>query len=136
MRIAYFDCIAGASGDMILGALLDAGLPEETLHEGLLALQLDDFDLRTRQVVKNGFSATKVDVIVADDVPARHLLEIESIVMDSHLSPSIKERAIAIFRRLGEVEAGEVTRGICVARYPRRPIHPRRALRGRSPSPP
>ena len=106
MRIAYFDCIAGASGDMILGALLDAGLPEETLHEGLLALQLDDFDLRTRQVVKNGFSATKVDVIVADDVPARHLLEIESIVMDSHLSPSIKERAIAIFRRLGEVEAG------------------------------
>lgn len=106
MRIAYFDCIAGASGDMILGALLDAGLVEDALHEGLLALQLDGFDLRARRVVKNGFSSTKVDVIVADDVPARHLLEIESIVTDSHLSPSIKERATAIFRRLGEVEAG------------------------------
>lgn len=105
MRIAYFDCIAGASGDMILGALLDAGLPEATLREGLAALQLDDFDLRCRRVVKNGFSATKVDVLVADDVPARHLPEIEAIITESGLSSAIKERAIAIFRRLGEVEA-------------------------------
>ncbi len=106
MRIAYFDCIAGASGDMILGALLDAGLPEATLRERLADLQLDDFELRPRRVVKNGFSATKVDVLVANDVPARHLPEIENIVTESDLSPSIKEQAIAIFRRLGEVEAG------------------------------
>jgi len=106
MRIAYFDCIAGASGDMILGALLDAGLPEATLRQGLAALRLDDFDLRSQRVVKNGFSAVKVDVLVSNDVPARHLPEIETIVMESDLSPSIKEQAIAIFRRLGEVEAG------------------------------
>jgi uncharacterized protein (TIGR00299 family) protein len=105
MKIAYFDCIAGASGDMILGALLDAGLPEAALRQGLAALHLDDFDLRPRRVVKNGFSATKVDVLVADDVPARHLPEIEAIVMGSDLAPSIKEQARAIFRRLGEVEA-------------------------------
>jgi uncharacterized protein (TIGR00299 family) protein len=106
MRIAYFDCIAGASGDMILGALLDAGLPEAMLRERLADLQLDDFELHPRRVVKNGFSATKVDVLVANDVPARHLPEIENIVTESDLSPSIKEQAIAIFRRLGEVEAG------------------------------
>jgi uncharacterized protein (DUF111 family) len=105
MKIAYFDCIAGASGDMILGALLDAGLPEAALREGLAALHLDDFDLQSRRVVKNGFSATKVDVVVADDVPARRLPEIEAIVMESDLAPTIKEQAGAIFRRLGEVEA-------------------------------
>jgi uncharacterized protein (TIGR00299 family) protein len=106
MKIAYFDCIAGASGDMILGALLDAGLPEARLRERLAALRLADFDLRCNRVNKNGFSATKVDVVVADDVPERHLPDIEAIVQKSDLSATIKEQALAIFRRLGEVEAG------------------------------
>jgi hypothetical protein len=106
MKLAYFDCIAGASGDMILGALLDTGLPEETLRERLAALKLADFDLRCYRVDKNGFSATKVDVLVKDDVPARHLPDIEAIVQESDLAPAIKEQAIAIFRRMGEVEAG------------------------------
>jgi len=106
MKIAYFDCIAGASGDMILGALLDAGLPETILQEQLAALHLDGFELRQRRVTKNGFSAIKVDVDVADDVPARHLPDIEAIVQASDLPETIKARAIAIFRRLGEVEAG------------------------------
>jgi uncharacterized protein (TIGR00299 family) protein len=105
MKIAYFDCIAGASGDMILGALIDAGLPEATLRERLADLRLDGFDLRCQHVLKNGFSATKVDVLVADDLPARHLREIEAIVLESGLSPAIQERALGIFRRLGEVEA-------------------------------
>jgi uncharacterized protein (TIGR00299 family) protein len=106
MKIAYFDCIAGASGDMILGALLDAGLPEARLRERLAALRLDDFDLRCYWVNKNGFSATKVDVMVADDVPERHLPDIKAIVQKSDLSAAIKEQAITIFRRMGEVEAG------------------------------
>jgi len=105
MKIAYFDCIAGASGDMILGALVDAGLPLETLHERLSALHLADFELRARRVAKNAFAATKVDVIVADDVPERRLADIEAIVMDGDLGPEIKERAVAIFRRMGEAEA-------------------------------
>ncbi|MEJ5309456.1 MAG: nickel pincer cofactor biosynthesis protein LarC [Anaerolineae bacterium] len=105
MKIAYFDCIAGASGDMILGALVDAGLPLETLQERLSALHLADFELRVRRVAKNAFAATKVDVIVAADVPERHLADIEAIVMDSDLAPEIKERAVAIFRRMGEAEA-------------------------------
>jgi uncharacterized protein (TIGR00299 family) protein len=106
MKIAYFDCIAGASGDMILGALLDAGLPEATLCEGLVGLGLDDFDLKCFRVLKNGFSATKVDVLVADEAPARRLPEIEAIITRSSLSPGIKKRAGTMFRRLGEVEAG------------------------------
>ena len=105
MKIAYFDCIAGASGDMILGALIDAGLPQTTLLQRLSALHLDEFDLACRRVVKQGFSAVKVDVQVADGVPARHLADIEAIVTNSDLAPAIKERAVTIFRRIGEAEA-------------------------------
>ena len=106
MKIAYFDCIAGASGDMILGALLDAGLPEAVLRQQLAGLKLDEFDLRCYQVNKNGFSAAKVDVIVVDDVPTRHLTDIEAIVQTANLPMTIKADALAIFRRLAEVEAG------------------------------
>lgn len=105
MKIAYFDCIAGASGDMILGALVDAGLPLEALRQRLSALHLTDFELRARRVAKNAFAAMKVDVIVADDVPERRLADIEAIVTDSDLAPEIKERAVAIFHRMGEAEA-------------------------------
>ena len=90
---------------MILGALIDAGLPLEALRERLSALHLVDFELRVRRVAKNAFSATKVDVIVADDVPERRLSDIEAVVTGSDLAPAIKERAVAIFRRMGAVEA-------------------------------
>jgi hypothetical protein len=106
MKIAYFDCIAGASGDMILGALLDAGLPQEELRRGLAALRLEGFDLDCRKVVKNGFSATKVDVVVTDHAHERHLHDIEALVSGSALPEKVREKALSIFRRLAEVEAG------------------------------
>jgi hypothetical protein len=105
MKIAYFDCIAGASGDMMLGALLDAGLSESVLRQQLAALRLAEFELTSRRTIRHGFSALKVDVAARDDVPARHLSDILATVADSDLAPPIKERAAAIFRRLGEVEA-------------------------------
>ena len=105
MKIAYFDLIAGASGDMMLGALIDAGSEIDALSAALLKLNLDDFRLAARKVDKNGFSATKVDVIVKDDVPTRHLPDIESIITDSDLTPQIQKKAIDIFQRLGSVEA-------------------------------
>lgn len=106
MKIAYFDCIAGASGDMLLGALLDAGLPAPNLRQRLAALRLHDFELTCKRVAKHGFSATQVEVRVADQVPARHLPDILRIVTESDLEPDIKERAAAVFQRLAEVEAG------------------------------
>ncbi len=105
MKVAYFDCIAGVSGDMILGALLDAGLPEATLRECLAALRLDGFELRVQRVRKHAFSATKVDVLVADDVPERHLADIERLVRQGDLPPAIEEKALGILGRLAQVEA-------------------------------
>jgi hypothetical protein len=111
MKIAYFDCIAGASGDMILGALLDAGLPLEKLQKRLAALNLDEFELTANKVVKNGFSATKVDVHVhehhhGDHHHGRHLDDIEALIAQGALEAAVQERAIGMFRRLAEVEAG------------------------------
>ncbi|HZD57144.1 MAG TPA: nickel pincer cofactor biosynthesis protein LarC [Anaerolineales bacterium] len=105
MKIAYFDCIAGASGDMILGALLDAGLSEADLKEHLSNLHLPVFDLRSQRVVKQGISAVRVDVLVADELPERRLPEIKAVIQESDLIDEIKTQAIHIFDRLGEAEA-------------------------------
>lgn len=109
MRIAYFDCIAGASGDMILGALVDAGLSIETLQEHLSALRLgDEFELQVHKVSKSGFGATKVDLIVHEHEHPydRPLAEIEAVIRASGLPEHIQQKAIDVFRRLAEVEAG------------------------------
>lgn len=105
MKIAYFDCIAGASGDMLLGALIDAGLSEHALKEQLAGLHLEGFTLECRRVSKNGFGATKVDVHISGDVPERRLNDIIALIQDSDLPPDLIDKALAIFRRLGEVEA-------------------------------
>jgi uncharacterized protein (TIGR00299 family) protein len=106
LKIAYFDCIAGASGDMILGALIDAGLTKQSLLENLSALRLPGFELKFKQVKKSSFAATKVDVIVSNDVPERHLSDIKRIIDESDLPKIIKDQSIRIFQKLCEVEAG------------------------------
>ena len=110
MKIAYFDCIAGASGDMLLGAILDAGLEVEALNEKLKALHLEnEFELKAQKVNKNGFGATKVDVLLHEPYEhqhGRHLAEIESLIRKGSLAETIQEKAIGMFRRLAEVEAG------------------------------
>ena len=110
MKIAYFDCIAGASGDMLLGAMLDAGLEVEALKENLKALHLEnEFELKAQKVNKNGFGATKVDVLLHEPYEhqhGRHLAEIESLIRKGSLTETIQEKAIGMFRRLAEVEAG------------------------------
>jgi uncharacterized protein (TIGR00299 family) protein len=106
MRIAYFDCIAGASGDMLMGALVDAGLPIASLETELGKLHLDDFHIRVSKVSKNAFGATKIDVEVRDDAPERYLEEIRRIVEKSAILPRVKERAMRIFTRICEVEGG------------------------------
>ena len=115
MKIAYFDCLAGASGDMILGALVDAGLPLESLRERLSILDLDEeFELKGEKVSKNGFAATRVDVITYASHPSdrkehfhgRRLTEFETILRKSRLPVVIQDQATGMFRRLAEVEAG------------------------------
>ncbi|MFO1491248.1 MAG: LarC family nickel insertion protein [Kiritimatiellia bacterium] len=105
MKTAYFDCVAGASGDMILGALLDAGLPLETLRERLATLNIRDFAITAKTVMKNGISATHIDVQVSDDAPERHLADLRAVVEASGLSRSVKDRAVRVFRRICEAEA-------------------------------
>ena len=106
MKIAYFDCIAGASGDMILGAFLDAGLSFERLKSRLSALNIPDYELQVSKVNKNGFSATKLDVLIGSGAPERHLKDIEDIFHASQLPILIQQQALHIFHRIAEVEAG------------------------------
>jgi uncharacterized protein (TIGR00299 family) protein len=103
--IAYFDCISGASGDMILGALLDAGLCLENLQEQIDRLNLPELRLRADTVKKNGFGATKVDVSVEDSQGHRSFTEIQRIIESSTLSNTVKERSVKVFHRLAEAEA-------------------------------
>jgi len=105
MKIAYFDCLAGASGDMILGALLDAGLSDQDLLQGINALDLTGFDLNIQTVYKNGIRATKADIHIEDKVTERRLPDIETIIQNSDLPEDIKNKSIAIFQRIGAVEA-------------------------------
>ena len=105
MTVAYVDCIAGVSGDMLLGALLDAGVAEAELRARLADLRLPGFTLSVRRVRKVGIGALKVDVRVTDHVTERHVPAIIELVENSAVADHIKQRAAAIFRRLGEVEA-------------------------------
>ncbi len=105
MKALYFDLIAGASGDMILGALIDAGVSVEDLKKKLNGLGLSEFDLVVKKVSKNGFRATKVDVLVESQPPERHLAQILEIIDRSDLSESIRGQSSAIFRKIAEVEA-------------------------------
>lgn len=107
MKIAYIDCIAGASGDMLLGALIDAGLPRATLEASLSTLpNAAHFHLHVKKLSKNGFGATKVDVHAHDHAPERKLADLLDIVATSGLSDTVKGRASRVFRRVCEVEAG------------------------------
>lgn len=106
MKVIYLDLIGGASGDMILGAMMDAGLKEEDLCHQLDKLHLSGWELQVKTVVKNGFSAKKVNVTINDDVHERHLSEINEIIDQSELSLEIKNHAKSIFYRIAEIEAG------------------------------
>lgn len=105
MKALYFDLIGGASGDMILGAMVDAGLSIDKLKELLSGLNLKEFDIQVKIVNKNGFTATKVDVLVTEQPPERHLKEIKDIIQKSSLPPAVQNRALQIFERIAKTEA-------------------------------
>ncbi len=106
MTLAYFDCFSGISGDMILGALVDAGVSIEALRSELAKLDLPGYTINAEKVKRSGFAATKVHVLLDEKrQPARHLSDIRKIVETSGLSTSIKEKSMKIFERLAEAEA-------------------------------
>src|ERR1700720_2213578 len=104
-KLAYFDCFSGISGDMMLGALVDAGCDLGLLRSGLQGLQIPNWTLSAEKVWKNGMSATFVRVTAADQTKHRSLSAILEIFDKSPLSNSVRKNAAAIFRRLGEAEA-------------------------------
>jgi uncharacterized protein (TIGR00299 family) protein len=106
MKTAYFDCFSGISGDMTLGALVDAGADIDALRKELAKLNLTGYELKAERVMRSGIAATKVHVIIQKkDQPSRHLSDILTIIDRSSLSSSIKEKSSRIFRRLAEAEA-------------------------------
>lgn len=105
MRIAYLDCAAGIAGDMLLGALLDAGLDADLLRNEIAKLKLEGVELTAEKCVRRGITGTDFQVKVAHDHAHRRLSTIEKIIDGSELGSAVKERAKAIFRRLGEAEA-------------------------------
>jgi uncharacterized protein (TIGR00299 family) protein len=106
MTLAYFDCFSGISGDMTLGALVDAGVSLDALRAELAKLNLHGYELETELVTRSGIAATKVHVIIEQkDQKARHLSDILGIIDRSSLSASIKEKSSRIFTRMAEAEA-------------------------------
>lgn len=118
MRIAYFDCMSGISGNMTLGALLACGVELDTLQHGLEQLHLEGWKLHVELVRRKGIQATFVDVDMHahhhhdhtehhqhHHQPHRGLGDILQLIQASELSERVKQTASAIFTRLGEVEA-------------------------------
>jgi uncharacterized protein (TIGR00299 family) protein len=105
MVCAFVDCFAGISGDMLLGALIDAGAPVDNLLYGLETLPISGWELKIERVRKGAIAATSVSVIVNGKQPERHLSDIESIVLASQLPEKVKEQSLKVFRLLAEAEA-------------------------------
>ena len=105
MKVLYLDCFAGASGDMILGALVGAGLEPRLLTEQLALLNVSGYEVEFSVADRSGISATRAHVRTAQEHAHRHLADILKIIDESLLSANVKERAARIFKRLAEAEA-------------------------------
>lgn len=103
---AYFDCFAGISGDMTLGALIDLGVEPGWLQDALTRLPLKGFHLIVTSVVRNGISANLVNVKVTDSKKSRDFKEIKSLLEACPLSDTVKSNSLNIFEKLARAEAG------------------------------
>lgn len=115
MRIVRFDSVGGASGDLILGALIELGVDAAGLEKELQSLGLGHFHISAKPFTSHGLHGTQVSVVTHHDHHhhhgeghhhGRHLPEIDACIRSSALPDAVKEQSLAIFRRIGEVEAG------------------------------
>lgn len=117
MRTAYFDCFSGISGDMCLGALIDAGVPLGEIQRGLRGLRLRGYRLRAEKVTRSAIAATKVDVVLTATrrSPARKWKDVRDIIENARLPEEIRQRGKKIFRTLFAAEAavhGKTIKGV------------------------
>lgn len=107
MRIAYFDCFSGVSGDMMLGALLHAGVDETAWRAEMERLNVPGYSLEIGMVVKEGISGMDVDVLLheADQGHGRHLADIAEILEKSGVAENVRCRALGAFTKLAHAEA-------------------------------
>ncbi len=104
MRVAHFDCFSGISGDMVLGAVLDAGVPADAIRAALASLGLP-IELEIETVKRCGFAATKATIHAKDEEDYRFLPDIEAILAKGALTPKQRELASAIFRKVALAES-------------------------------
>ena len=106
-RILYYDCFAGISGDMHMGALVDLGVDPAHLERELAKLQVEGFALKVERDSRQGIHGTKVTVVIEnpENEKHRHLRHIEELINGSSLSDRIKRKSLAIFDRVAEAEA-------------------------------
>jgi pyridinium-3,5-bisthiocarboxylic acid mononucleotide nickel chelatase len=104
MRIAYFDCFSGISGDMLVGALLDGGLDFEYLKSEIDKLGLD-VEIKAEKVVKQNISSTQFTVIFEDQKHHRHLKDLNALVENTPIDDEIKDKAKEVFLKIARAEA-------------------------------
>ena len=105
MKIAYFDCFSGVSGDMILGALIDAGLNLQELESELGKLKISGYKIKAQKAVRKGISGIKFSIDIIEQNMERRLKDIVEIIDQSDLSDNIKDLSKKIFKELATVEA-------------------------------
>lgn len=107
MEILYFDCFSGISGDMTVGALIDAGADFETIRTGLMSLGVKGFDVAVERVKKKGVTATKfhVNIDEGEKQPHRHLRHVVEIIEQGDLPEPVKTASIDTFKIIAEAEA-------------------------------
>ena len=105
MKLVYFDCFSGISGDMVLGALVDAGLDIRQLEAELRKLRFESWSISAERVKRKAVAATKVHVEAGPQHHHRHLADILKMIDAASLAPRAADNARKIFQRLGEAEA-------------------------------
>ena len=105
MKTAYFDAFSGLSGDMIVGALLDAGADFAAMERAITTLGMTGYRLSVRPKSASGILALKFDVAVTEAQPERHLSEIVAMIRGGEVGPAVVQRAISVFETLAAAEA-------------------------------
>ncbi len=107
MKILYYDCFSGISGDMHLGAMIDIGVDQELLLGELKKLDIDSYEIRITKDQRKGIGGTRVDVILSDKQIPHHrsFMDISELIEESDLSQNVKTLSLKIFAKIAQVEA-------------------------------